>query len=51
MPEISLLIYFLMFYTFNDVEQIRHGISIGLCFYSLLYILEDDKNQILLLYY
>ena len=45
MPEISLLIYFLMFYTFNDVEQIRHGISIGLCFYSLLYILEDDKKS------
>lgn len=43
LPEVSLLIYFLLFYVFNDLEQIRHGLSVGLCFYSLIYL--DDKES------
>ena len=42
------MLYFLLFYLFNDVEQIRHGISIGFCFYSLKFLLNDDlKSQLL----
>ncbi len=45
LPEVSLLIYFLLFYINNDVEQIRHGISIGFCFYALRFMLEDDMKS------
>lgn len=44
-PEISLLIYFLLFYVSNDVEQIRHGISISFCFYSLIFLYKSDKKS------
>lgn len=45
LPDVSLLLYFLLFYVFNDVEQIRHGISIGFCFYSIIYFLEDNPKS------
>lgn len=46
-PEVSLLLYFLLFYLVNDVEQIRHGISIGFCFYSMIYLFQEDiKSKI-----
>lgn len=45
LPEISLLLYFLLFYVVNDVEQIRHGISIGFCFYSIVFLCEEDKKS------
>ncbi|MFQ9924821.1 MAG: EpsG family protein [Beduini sp.] len=44
-PEISLLIYFLLFYVNNDVEQIRHGISIAFCFYSLIHMLKNNNKS------
>ena len=47
-PELSLLIYFLLFYVYNDVEQIRHGISVSFCFYSFNYLMRDDfKSKII----
>ena len=45
MPEVSLLLYFMLFYVFNDVEQIRHGISIGFCFYSLIFLNKVDAKS------
>lgn len=43
-PEVSLLIYFLLFYINNDVEQIRHGISIAFCFYSLVFFMKNNNQ-------
>lgn len=45
LPDVSLLLYFLLFYIVNDVEQIRHGISIGFCFYSIVFLCENDKKS------
>lgn len=41
---ISLLGYFLLFYVFNDTEQIRHGLALGLCLLAMTYIIPEEKN-------
>lgn len=40
----SLLGYFLLFYIFNDTEQIRHGLALGLCLLAMNYIIKEEKN-------
>ena len=37
-PCISFIIYFIYFFVYNDVSQIRHGLAIALCFLSVLFI-------------
>lgn len=41
-PILSFLIYFLVFFIYNDFTQIRHGLAIGLTFYAILFI---DENK------
>jgi len=41
LPFISFLIYYLLFFIINDMEQIRHGLAIGLCLYAIIYIIEE----------
>lgn len=41
-PILSFLIYFLVFFIYNDFTQVRHGLAIGLTFYAILFI---DENK------
>lgn len=40
-PLVSLLIYFLIFFIFNDMEQIRHGLAIGIALSSVTFVMQD----------
>lgn len=40
MPIVSLFLYFLLFYLTQETEQIRHGLAISICFFSIVFILE-----------
>lgn len=42
LPIFAFAFYFLCFYIYNDFTQIRHGIAIAFCFYSLNFV--DDKK-------
>lgn len=37
-PSVSFIIYFIYFFIYNDVSQIRHGLAIALCFLAVLLI-------------
>lgn len=41
-PMFSLLIYFLTFFIFNDMEQIRHGLAIAIALSSVVFVINDD---------
>lgn len=40
LPIIAFSFYFLCFFIYNDFTQIRHGIAIAFCFYSLNFVSE-----------
>lgn len=42
-PIISWMIYYLIFFIINDMEQIRHGLAIGICLYSIVYLISNKK--------
>lgn len=42
-PIVSFIIYFLIFYLYNDAEQIRHGVAIGFCFLAVYFLLENKR--------
>lgn len=41
---VSLLGYYLLFFIFNDAEQMRHGLALGICLYASKYILDEVKD-------
>ena len=45
-PIISFLLYYIIFFIYNDFTQIRHGLAIGICFYSILFM-KDIKFKLL----
>ena len=42
LPIVSWIMYYLMFYIVNDMEQIRHGLAIGICFFAIKYVLKRE---------
>lgn len=48
-PSISFIIYFIYFFIYNDLSQIRHGLAIAICFLAILYINKKTYISFLLI--
>ncbi|MCX5849974.1 MAG: EpsG family protein [Deltaproteobacteria bacterium] len=47
--SLSLLVYYITIFLYFDINAIRQGLALGLVFFSLRYILENDWKKYLLL--
>lgn len=48
LPLLSFIFYFLCFFIYNDYTQIRHGIAIAFCFYSLQFMYKRNLKKYLI---
>lgn len=48
-PVLSLLLYFSSIFLSSDLNQIRQGLSLGICFYSFIYLFANKKTSFYIL--
>lgn len=48
-PSVSFIVYFIYFFVYNDISQIRHGLAIALCFSAILFLKRKKIISLLLI--